>query len=265
MNWSWSGMIMGQGFMMHNKAEKYYASSPYVYSANNPIRFIDPDGNDWWDAVVGTAIGVATNIVPGSTSLRSAYTPTDPADYNNALRSTDAAAMAVGEGMVKGGGATAASGLAVAAVAGTASLAVVDAHVTVPVAAGALVVTEAGAATAVGGAVLMANGSANVAAGYNYGEQKTHGNSKSSTNEQHNYDIKDTQTRKTVKTGTSGGKETQSGQSYRGNSQANKWNKQEGTPGRYQSQTTNRVPAGDGARQKALDYEKIELISLETN
>jgi hypothetical protein len=28
-------------------AEKYYSISPYVYCANNPVRYIDSDGRDW--------------------------------------------------------------------------------------------------------------------------------------------------------------------------------------------------------------------------
>ena len=100
-------------------------------------------------------------------------------------------------------------------------------------------------------------------AGKAVGKAKSvHGNSKNSTKAQHNYDVEDTWeqnpdgSNRVVKTGVSGGKETKSGESYRGNQQANKWNNDEDTPGRYKSVITNRVPEGEGARQKALNYEK---------
>lgn len=32
--------------MIDNKAEKYSSSTPYAYALNNPILFLDPDGND---------------------------------------------------------------------------------------------------------------------------------------------------------------------------------------------------------------------------
>ena len=36
--------------MIDNKAEKYYGITQYAYAINNPLRFIDPDGNDIVDA-----------------------------------------------------------------------------------------------------------------------------------------------------------------------------------------------------------------------
>ena len=30
-------------------AEKYYSLSPYVYCGDNPVRFVDPNGEVWTD------------------------------------------------------------------------------------------------------------------------------------------------------------------------------------------------------------------------
>ena len=88
-----------------------------------------------------------------------------------------------------------------------------------------------------------------------------HGNSKSSTKAQHAYDIIDKETGRVVKTGVSGGRITKEGKSYRGESQARKWNREEGTD-KYESKITHEEPEGEGARERILEYEKNHANEL---
>ena len=48
--WRMHDPEIGRWFGVDKLAEKYSSMSPYVFSANNPIRFIDPDGRVWGNA-----------------------------------------------------------------------------------------------------------------------------------------------------------------------------------------------------------------------
>jgi RHS repeat-associated protein len=153
-------------------AENKLWQSPYVYGRNNPIRFVDPDGKDDLDKVVGFAYGIITNLIPGTDFLRDGYTPNNTADYNSGLKSADKTTALVGTIMLLDGGKDVATGLGVASVGvvataytggGTAPAAVISTG-------GGVAVAATGAAKMGVGAVILSNTSSNSSKGYNRGK-----------------------------------------------------------------------------------------------
>ena len=171
---------------MDQLAERKPWQSPYVYGRNNPVRYIDPDGNDDWDKLVGKVIGTITNIVPFTGAARDLYSPTDDDDYNTALRTTDNAFNAIGKGMInvgKGGAVigmsiVATSSVAVAGSGGTAAV------VGAPAAATGATIAVTGAATGLFGALIKMNVKSNKSGGYIRGSNKSN-NGYNSTEAEH--------------------------------------------------------------------------------
>ena len=86
--------------------------------------------------------------------------------------------------------------------------------------------------------------------------KSVNGNSKLSTLAQHIYRIFDKATNKTVKVGISGGKVAKNGKSYRAQKQVRSFNKTDLEKREFDSEIIDNVPAGEGARSKALEKEK---------
>jgi RHS repeat-associated protein len=72
----------------------------YGYVRNNPLRYVDPDGHDFWDFINGAANAFSTDFVAG------VGRQTSNGDYSQGQKFGDAAAIVVGgiETIVGGGG-----------------------------------------------------------------------------------------------------------------------------------------------------------------
>ncbi|MCD8176561.1 MAG: RHS repeat-associated core domain-containing protein, partial [Tannerellaceae bacterium] len=164
---------VGSFTSMDPLAEKYYSISPYVYTFNNPVRFIDPDGKDGRDIVVGFLMGVTTNIIPNSSSLRDRYTPRSSLDYNRTLKSVDNATMAAGAAMIGGGGIMGTGGSSMVGAGVTIAATGVGAPEGTAIAGTGVAVIGVAEASIAGGIYLMGNTANNASDGYERGKKDT--------------------------------------------------------------------------------------------
>jgi RHS repeat-associated protein len=114
--------VVARFFTLDPKTEVYNSWSPYLYGANNPIRFEDTNGEGPGDRVLGFLVAVVDNTFGGLTPAREIgarfVSEGGASDYNSGQNAGDIFSISMGAAMIDGGSATAAGGAVVTAVSG---------------------------------------------------------------------------------------------------------------------------------------------------
>ena len=157
-------------------ADKYPSISSYAYCNWNPLKYVDPDGRDTKDVIVGYTLGVLTSLVPGTSFLRDTYAPNSSMDYNTALANVDNASFVLGGGMTAAGVSGVGAGTVMAVAGGVTASSIAGAPEGAVIAASGGVVIVGSETLSMTGTILMANAVANKSNGYNRGKKSKNKN-----------------------------------------------------------------------------------------
>jgi len=84
---------MGRFMTVDPLAEKYYSISPYAYCAGNPVRFVDPNGQDIWE--VDSDGNIAYHEVDKSQDVIYKVSDVDANDDSNRVKNEDGTVASV--------------------------------------------------------------------------------------------------------------------------------------------------------------------------